>query len=227
MVENPTKVLESKTVQHRMKIRFGLLSVLAVVTTLSLFLGGLSYLASNQRQKVKMLKACGAEIEFEVSDTVIGKLVSSLYGEECGSHIVTIFFGPWRDIQQATVLDYQPNQASDKELRACLSLGYKHLYHLDLQSTQLSDETLVALPHFPNLEQLRLSNTGITDASVDYLMTLGPLKYLSVAGTNISEEGREALREALPNCYVETEKHTSFENGTVIFHGPPIPISAE
>jgi len=65
-----------------------------------------------------------------------------------------------------------------------------NLTTLQLKSTRdLTDANVVALAQLAQLEELDLSYTGISNASLDVLATLPHLKRLSVFGTKVTEEG--------------------------------------
>lgn len=100
--------------------------------------------------------------------------------------------------------------------------GLKHLNNhkalnvLDLSSCEITDAGLQTLGRPPILQTLWLSKTvrhgkddksNLTDACINYLLTLDTLIYLDVADSRISEIGLERLRDGLKKCKVSTSSH--------------------
>jgi len=74
--------------------------------------------------------------------------------------------------------------------------------HLDLGSTQITDETLKEIAGFKSLTSLDLSFTKVTDASVPELGALRMLVSLDLSGTKVTDTGVMELQKALPNCKI-------------------------
>lgn len=70
-------------------------------------------------------------------------------------------------------------------------------------AANLRDADLDALRAFPRLEKLDLRGRPITDAAVPLLSRLRTLRTLKLAGTNVSDDGINCLRTALPGCSIE------------------------
>ncbi len=66
----------------------------------------------------------------------------------------------------------------------------------------ITDTRLPQLWSIDRCLYLDLSETKLTDASVEYLGTLSQLESLDIRGTHITEDGAKLLREALPSCKV-------------------------
>ena len=79
--------------------------------------------------------------------------------------------------------------------------GFTNLKHLDLSKNQIS--SVSALSALTGLETLDLSDNKITDVSA--LHSLKNLKQLWLGGNNLSAEQIDALRAALPECYISVE----------------------
>lgn len=79
--------------------------------------------------------------------------------------------------------------------------GFTNLKHLDLSKNQIS--SVSALSALTSLETLDLSDNKITDVSP--LHSLTGLKQLWLGGNNLSAEQIDALRAALPDCYISVE----------------------
>jgi hypothetical protein len=91
--------------------------------------------------------------------------------------------------------------------------GVAHLKELPrlevlcLDRTQITDVGLKTLEELPRLERLHVhSRAPITDAGLESLKKHTRLFELRVGGPNITEQGVEALRKALPNCQVVYDK---------------------
>jgi Leucine-rich repeat (LRR) protein len=78
------------------------------------------------------------------------------------------------------------------------------LSRLDLSGSQITGDGLVYLLHCSKLEFLSLSKTRIADGSLPYLFKLKQLKELLIVDTELSSEGCEKLRLALPDTHVRT-----------------------
>ena len=79
--------------------------------------------------------------------------------------------------------------------------GFTNLKHLDLSKNQIS--SVSALSALTSLETLDLSDNKITDVSP--LHSLTGLKQLWLGGNNLSADQIDALRAALPDCYISVE----------------------
>lgn len=87
--------------------------------------------------------------------------------------------------------------------------GVKYLKGMDLETVDLSvtkvDDaglaTMVA-SDFPNLKDMAIEGTGITDAGLAHLGDFKSLEFLSIAGTNVSKDGLSKLRAKLPNLMI-------------------------
>ena len=112
---------------------------------------------------------------------------------------------------------------------------HANLYSLNLQGTKVTDAGILHLKGLSNLIVLRLGGTGITGESIDSLAGLSELEYLDlfdtmVSGTKIEKlkgltklrvlilptdrvtsAEMERLREALPNCQVNSFTYRAAE----------------
>jgi leucine-rich repeat protein SHOC2 len=76
------------------------------------------------------------------------------------------------------------------------------LLYLDAnQLTELPPE----IGKLTKLEWLALEDNPITDADLEHLKPLGNLKELDVSNTNVTKEGVESLKTALPNCHIVSD----------------------
>ncbi len=79
--------------------------------------------------------------------------------------------------------------------------GFTNVKHLDLSDNSIS--RLTALSQLKTLETLDLSNNRISDVSA--LCSLTGLKQLWLSGNDISAASLQALKAALPDCYISVE----------------------
>ncbi len=81
-----------------------------------------------------------------------------------------------------------------------------HLIELEQLSlaglTALEDSDLAFLAAFPNLQEVDLTHTAITDGAVEYLSVLPRLRSLETWGSSMSREGIDSLQRALPACKI-------------------------
>jgi hypothetical protein len=73
---------------------------------------------------------------------------------------------------------------------------------LNFVGTEVEDDDLATVALFPRLQRLLLGATRVTDAGMKHLVGLEDLEYLSLHGTEVSEQRRQQLRLLLSNCRV-------------------------
>ena len=66
----------------------------------------------------------------------------------------------------------------------------------------LADDELSIFEEFVIVDWLSLSDTGISDSGLQYLTKLNRMWHLDVDGTNVTDNGIERLKTALPDCDV-------------------------
>lgn len=70
-------------------------------------------------------------------------------------------------------------------------------------AANVEDADLDVLRAFPHLQKLDLTGRRITDGAVPQIRRLRKLRILQVAGTQLTDDGIERLRAALPWCSIE------------------------
>lgn len=70
------------------------------------------------------------------------------------------------------------------------------------QTVRIDDKAAPILARMPSLEVLNLSDTVVTDLTLDQLQALKQLKTLIVAGTKVTTERVEKFRKARPDCRI-------------------------
>ena len=98
---------------------------------------------------------------------------------------------PW-DVSR---LNLESTNLSDASLIAIASM--KSLTELDISGCKVTDAGLEALSKHPNLKQLWLTNTSVTDRSIEVLLSLPKLERLEASGS-LSVEGYKKLLKKKP-----------------------------
>lgn len=80
-----------------------------------------------------------------------------------------------------------------------------NLRKLTLTNTKITNSALGHLSRCPKLADLNLVQTAIDDAALDLLATMTTLRKLGLSGTEVSIEGVERLRQALPGVTIFAE----------------------
>ena len=77
------------------------------------------------------------------------------------------------------------------------------LRQLTLSGTQITDEGLATLVNLKNLNALDISNTAITDQGLAALGGLSSLNSVSLTGTQVSQAGVDKLQQLLPDTFID------------------------
>lgn len=85
----------------------------------------------------------------------------------------------------------------------------------DASHTNLSDRALRDLSQCPDLQQLFLERTAITDQGLNYLHSMSQLRYLNLKRCPVSIGAVKKLSDALPGCRIEWEPLRFLADGTV------------
>ncbi|MEM6379821.1 MAG: c-type cytochrome domain-containing protein [Bacteroidota bacterium] len=80
-----------------------------------------------------------------------------------------------------------------------LSALKKQIVRLKLSDTEFEDSHMAVIGQMPNISQLYLDHTKITDEGLKQLQNLEHLKFLNLVGTEVSKVGLEALKVQLPS----------------------------
>jgi hypothetical protein len=130
-----------------------------------------------------------------------------------GCHVTDDELAPLADMPQLAMLYLGRTKVSDAGLKHLR--GLKKLTTLQLSDCRITDEGLASLGNLPQIQHLWLSKTvrygdddrsDLTDACVDYLITLDTLTDLRIGDSRISDQGLERLRKGLPNTKISTER---------------------
>ena len=103
-------------------------------------------------------------------------------------------------------------QSSDVTDQSLVSLeGLKNIYSLNLGKTKITDAGLVHIEGLASLNRLYLQETKITDKGLGHLKGLHDLVYLNLYGTAVTDQGLANLAglSKLTNLYVWQTKVTA------------------
>lgn len=118
--------------------------------------------------------------------------------------------------------------ANEDALAAVAKLG-PNLVQLELGRTVVTDAALAHLAELPNLVRLDLHQTGITDAAMPSLAHLGHLEYLNLYATKVTDEGLGPIAglESLQSLYLWQSEVTA--DGVAALQGqrPELRVIAE
>ena len=92
---------------------------------------------------------------------------------------------------------------TDAELRSLMPhlLEFDELNYINLYRSNVTDAGITELlPLSPKLESLDVRSTSVSDKSVPVLKQFPQLTLLRVQGSAITEQGRNEIRQSLPNC---------------------------
>jgi hypothetical protein len=101
------------------------------------------------------------------------------------------------------ILDLTDTQASDEGLNAISQL--RDLFSIHLDGASIHGPGLAVVSRLPKLRNLGLRRCPIDDRGLEYLKSFTALRYVQLQGTRITRAGLKQLREALPECRIETD----------------------
>lgn len=104
-------------------------------------------------------------------------------------------------IESMQVLDVDGTQVTDAGVVYLSRL--KNLRWLRAANTRIQGTTLGYLQQLPNLHTIELANTLVNDLTVPVLSTMKQLTELIISNTQISAQGIQRLKQALPNCEIQ------------------------
>ncbi len=88
------------------------------------------------------------------------------------------------------------------EIQPNLLASMPKLWNLELSNTGLTDTGVVSLSKHTQLRQLNVSENSLSDACVPHLASIKTLSVLVISETNITKQGLERLKAALPKCKI-------------------------
>lgn len=172
----------------RRRFRFGLKSLLVVVTLLCIVLASISKPLLERRRQQQLLDQV----------TALGGRISNLgtilLPQTPGRFLLSIFSASY-DRYLLYRIDLSKTKVRDDDLESIAQL--KHVKELNLSGTKISDAGLTHLRNAGFLTRLNLSQTAVTDKAVADLLTMDILASLDVTGSAISYEALEKLDSKL------------------------------
>jgi Leucine-rich repeat (LRR) protein len=78
---------------------------------------------------------------------------------------------------------------------AAVLRNWKHLKHLNLRGTKITDSTLEMLASLPAMEWLDIGWAQITDTGLDHLSSLTNLRRLTMGGNKLTDNALQFLRQ--------------------------------
>ena len=111
--------------------------------------------------------------------------------------------GHFRDCQNLRVISISNSPLGDAAFAELKS--FPKLDHLSFASEQVTNAGLATLPHLKELTFLSLSGTQCDDASVEHFKPLTKLTSLQLIQTKLTAAGIAKLKQALPNCKIESD----------------------
>ena len=77
-----------------------------------------------------------------------------------------------------------------------------HLREVAIEGVPITSATIKEVAKLKNLQSLSITHTNVGDEALPYIVSLQKLEKLSIYGTKISPDGRESLKNELPNCEI-------------------------
>jgi len=117
-----------------------------------------------------------------------------------GTDIANTALVPIGAMSQLRVLNLGATRITDDGLRHLV--GLPHLQELHLGSTEITDNGVRHLAALRDLRSLHLEENNMTDDCVPMFVQLVELEYLNLMDTKVTEQAKEGLRRALPDCQI-------------------------
>lgn len=186
--------------------RFGLATLLGVVTLSAIVVALIVNPAERQRRAVEAVRSLGGVVvvanEGPVRSWLRDQLGTDYFGQAVEVFLTeTINDADLRHLERLTELrkvHLNYTQVSDEGLTHIR--GLTHLTVLNLDNTRITDAGLTNLTMLTSLEDLDLCNTQVTDAGLEHLKVLTGLKHLAVLNTRVSSAGAAEWGRRLPGC---------------------------
>jgi len=191
------------------RCRYSVRRLLLVVALLCIALGFLSIelrRAHRQRQAVLAVERRGGVVEFDFWDaegeaSEIRQWARRLIGRHLFSRVVRINFYSSAVMQgRAVSIGDLRVPLSDDDL--LLLAAFPELESLGLSDTEITNRAIDHLLEFRKLEVLALQRTDIDDGCVDRLSKMKQLRWLFVDQTSVTKEGAQRLGKALRGTHV-------------------------
>ena len=205
----------TKPKRQRRWPRFGLATLLGIVTLSAILVALIVNPAERQRRAVAAVRSVGGVVVFE-NEGPVRSWLRKRFDNDYFGNAVEVFLIDTRindtDLRhlegltdlRKVYLNY--TQVSDEGLRHIRRLT--NLTVLNLDSTRVTDTGLKDLTMLTSLEELVLSNTHVSDAGLDHLKVLTGLKHLDVLNTRVSSAGAAEWGRDHPRCRLTRNMET-------------------
>ena len=80
------------------------------------------------------------------------------------------------------------------------------LDNLHVTGTKISEKGIAHLKASTNLRHINMTQSALSDASVEVLSEFPRLRILNANGTKLTADGVKKLKAALPNCNIEWDE---------------------
>ena len=192
---------------YRRRFRFGVVTMLIMVTALAIMLGAyasfLNHPAFRQRRGIDTIVYSGGDVKFNSTrENVSYGWLAKLIGGENFESVQSVrmpakasdnYLTHLKAFSDLRSLDLSFSAVSDQGLVHLE--GLENLESLKLRDCNISDEGLAYTARLTRLDNLSLQGTQVTDAGLIHLGSLTRLRWVNLAGTRVTDAGLAHLRE--------------------------------
>ncbi|HEX2476136.1 MAG TPA: hypothetical protein VHK01_15400 [Lacipirellulaceae bacterium] len=195
-------------------LRYGLRTLLVLITLLCVWLGWFMHGVHKQRKAAARLEKHGARLVYfpvftmppwndilprSVRASLNAALPSDDWRRLTSVTIENVAFQDkdldiFADLPHLSRLRLPGTSITDAGLRRLASIKAGNLTLLDLRQTKITDAGLAQVSKLKRLESLFLAGTGITDTGLEHVAKLTDLEYLSLDDTQVTDAGIAQLR---------------------------------
>jgi hypothetical protein len=210
----PEQIQLATADRKRRWLRFGLRTLLMLVTILCVLLGWFMHGVQKQRKAAARLEKHGAIFDYfpafamqPWSNYCPGPMrarLNALLPSNDWKRLTGVDIGSpdfrdedleiLRDLPYLDDLRLTNTSLTDAGLSRLASIEAENLRLLDLSHTEITDAGLAELSHLKGLGWLFLGGNGITDAGLKHVAKLADLEYLSLDDTRVTDAGIAHLR---------------------------------
>jgi hypothetical protein len=210
----PEKIQPATATRKRRWLRFGMRTLLVLVTLLCVWLGWLMHGVHKQRNAVAKLEKHGARFVYfpvfamspwnDILPPSVRRRLNASLPSNDWKRLISVWvenvdfrdedIDIFRDLPHLDRLRLPGTSLTDAGLSRLANLNATNLTLLDLRQTKITDAGLAEVGKVKGLEWLFLADTGITDAGLEHVAKLADLEYLSLDDTQVTDAGIVHLR---------------------------------